>query len=107
MRETLGRPRRAERKTNVRDSGSERPPRRDVPRGRYQLRHPMAADLPAIQQLVDDCEAAETNERRPSPVRAAASFALPTSEPERNWWVLTQGDAVAGFARICRSRLGS
>lgn len=30
----------------------------------------------------------------------AVSFALPTSAPESNWWLLTQRDEVAGFARI-------
>ncbi len=64
------------------------------------MRRPTAEDLPAIQRLVDDCEAAETNEQRPSPVCVAVSFALPDSEPERNWWLLARGDAVAGFARI-------
>ena len=84
----------------MRDVGSGQPQGGDAPRGRYQLRHPTAADLAAIQRLVDVCEAAETNERRPSPVRVAVSFALPTSEPKCNWWVLTQSDAVTGFARI-------
>ena len=64
------------------------------------MRRPTAADLPAIQRLVDVCEAAETKERRASDLCVAVSYALPATEPERNWWVITHGDAVAGFARI-------
>lgn len=66
----------------------------------YRLRHPADTDLPAIQKLVDDCEATDSGERRASDWSAAASFVVPGSAPHRNWWLLEHEEEVVGFARV-------
>ncbi len=68
--------------------------------GQYSLNRPAASDLPGIQRLVDDYEAIDSGEQRPSDWRAAVAYAVPGSAPESNWWVLKQASLLVGFARL-------
>jgi mycothiol synthase len=67
----------------------------------YRLRHPTAADLPAIQHLVDECDSADCGEPRVSDWDFAAEAADPDAHPEQNWWVLEHADGgLAGLATL-------
>ena len=67
----------------------------------YLLRHPAADELPAIQRLLDECEAADCGEPRVSDFDVVAAAADPDAHPEQDWWVLEHaGGDLAGFANL-------
>src|SRR5665647_1761766 len=67
----------------------------------YLLRHPAADELPAIQRLLDECEAADCGEPRASDFDVVAAAADPDAHPEQDWWVLEHaGGDLAGFANV-------
>jgi mycothiol synthase len=71
-----------------------------VPPG-YILRHPVGADLPAAQAVLDAAEAHDTGRPRRHERRLATDWEDPRSDPGSDWWVIVApGGMVAGVAWV-------
>jgi mycothiol synthase len=66
----------------------------------YSLRHPEPGEAPAIQTVLDACEAADTGEPRRHDTDVANEWLNPRSRPDEDWWVAVAPDgglAAAGW----------
>jgi len=67
-----------------------------VPPG-YILRHPVDADLPAAQAVLDAAESHDAGEPRRPEQELTTEWKDPRSHPETDWWVaVSPGGSIAG-----------